>query len=168
MVAISVTAMSIGVIPFMITKVLLPAFYARQDTRTPMRAAVLTVFINIVLTVALVTPLWKMGVVAAHAGIALATALAGVANAALLWRYLRRAKLHQPGPGWGRLAIQILFGCVLMGAVVWGVRLWIGDFNALAWWHRLAWLLAAVAAGATAYAAGLLLAGLRPRHLRES
>lgn len=168
MVAISVTAMSIGVIPFMITKVLLPAFYARQDTRTPMRAAVLTVFINIVLTVAFVTPLWKMGVVAAHAGIALATALAGVANAALLWRYLRRAKLHQPGPGWGRLAIQILFGCLLMGGVVWGVRLWIGDFNVLPWWHRLAWLLGAVAAGAAAYAAGLLLAGLRPRHLRES
>ena len=56
MVATSVVAMSIGVAPFMITKVLLPAFYSRQDTRTPMRAAVLTVFINIGLTVALVTP----------------------------------------------------------------------------------------------------------------
>ena len=152
----------------MITKVLLPAFYARQDTRTPMRAAIQTVFINVALTVALVTPLWKMGVVAAHAGIALATALAGIANAALLWRSLRRANLHQPGPGWGRLAIQIVLGCVLMALAVLALRHFVGDWNQLRWMHRLGWLLVTVAAGASAYAAGLLLAGLRPRHLREA
>jgi putative peptidoglycan lipid II flippase len=167
MVATSVVAMSVGVAPFMLTKVLLPAFYSRQDTRTPMRAAILTVFINIGLTVALVTPLWHFGVVGAHAGIALATALAGVANAALLWRYLGRTGLYRPEPGWRRLALQIATGCALMAATVLAMRLWAGEWTAMGWWLRLGWLLAAVAAGGAAYAAGLVLTGLRPRHLRE-
>ena len=168
MVAISVTAMSVGVLPFMLTKVLLPAFYARQDTRTPMRAAILTVFFNIGLTIALVTPLWHWGVVAAHAGIALATALAGIFNAVLLWRSLRQAGLYKPEPGWRKLAIQIVAGSLLMILAVLAVRHLVGDWNALRWLHRLFWLMAAVAAGAAAYGAGLLLAGLRPRHLREA
>jgi len=167
MVAVSVTAMSLGVPAFMISKVLLPAFYARQDTRTPMRAAVYTVFINIGLTILLVTPLWQQKVVAAHGGIALATALAGIANAALLWRYLRRDGLYQATPGWWRLAAQIAAGCLLMALAVLALRAYVGDWSALRGSLRLAWLLAAVGAGALAYAIGLLLAGLRPRHVRE-
>jgi putative peptidoglycan lipid II flippase len=167
MVGLSVIAMSVGVAPFMISKVLLPAFYARQDTRTPMRAAIYTVFINIGLTVALVTPLWHLGFVGAHVGIAGATALAGLANTLLLWRYLRVAGLYQPQPGWRKLVIQIATGCVLMSLAVLAMRQWVGDWNALNWQWRLTWLLAAVAVGGAAYGAGLLLAGLRPKHLRE-
>lgn len=168
MVAVSLTAMSLGVPAFMLSKVLLPAFYARQDTRTPMRAAVLTVFLNIGLTVALVTPLWRQGVEAAHGGIAAATALAGMGNALLLWRYLRRDGLYRPERGWWRLALQIALGCALMTAAVLLVRHHVGDWGALRATHRIAWLLAAVGAGAVAYALGLLMAGLRPRHLREA
>jgi putative peptidoglycan lipid II flippase len=168
MVAISVMAMSVGVLPFMLTKVLLPAFFARQDARTPMRAAVQTVFFNIGLTILLVMPLWKGGVVAAHAGIALATALAGIVNALLLWRSLRKAGLYAPEPGWRRLVIQIGAGCILMTVAVLAIRHVAGDWNAMRWQLRLLWLMAAVAAGAAAYGAGLLLAGLRPKHLREA
>jgi len=46
--------MSVGVPGFMLTKVLAPAFFARQDARTPMRAALKTVMFNLVLTIALV------------------------------------------------------------------------------------------------------------------
>lgn len=169
MVAISVTAMSLGVPAFMLSKVLLPAFYSRQDTRTPMRAAVITVFVNILLTVALVTPLWYYGVAKAHAGIALATALAGIANAALLWRYLTRQGLYRPERGWLRLFAQIGLGLALMAAVVLSARAWVGDWSQLpAWYLRAGWLLGVVAAGAAAYALGLALGGLRPRHLREA
>ena len=40
MTALSLIAMSLGIPGFMASKVLLSAFYARQDTKTPMRAAV--------------------------------------------------------------------------------------------------------------------------------
>ena len=81
-----------------------------------MRAAIWTVVINVILIAVLVTPMWKMGLPFAHAGIAAATAIAGTFNAALLWRWLRRDGTYQPEPGWGRwllrLAIALLLGHV--------------------------------------------------------
>ena len=130
-----------------------------------MRAAIATVFINIGLMVLLTTPLWWFGVPGAHVGIALATALAGIANAVLLWRWLRRDGIVQPQSGWGRFLLQIGLGLVLMGLAVLALRQHVGDFGELPALQRVAWLLAAVAAGALAYAAGLLLAGVRPRRV---
>ena len=167
MVAAAIVAMSLGVPAFMLSKVLLPAFYARQDTRTPMRAALATVVANVVLTIALVTPLWHAGFERAHAGIALATALAGILNAALLWRYLRQQSLYTPEPGWLRLGMQITLALAGMAVVVLAARNAVGDWAHYAWYGRVGLLLGVVAAGAAAYALGLWVAGLRPRHLRE-
>jgi putative peptidoglycan lipid II flippase len=167
MVGYALTAMSIGIPAFMLSKVLLPAFYARQDTRTPMRVAVTTVIANVLLTVAIVTPLWLHKVPFAHAGIAAATALAGVLNALLLWRRLRQQGLYLPEPGWGRWLARISIGLLAMAAAVLVVRGWVGDWTALRGAARWMWLLVAVGAGATAYGAALLAFGLRLRHLRH-
>jgi putative peptidoglycan lipid II flippase len=169
MVAVAVVAMSVGVPAFMLSKVLLPAFYARQDTRTPMRAAVITVLANVVLTAVLVLALRWAGMVAPHGGIALATSLAGVLNAVLLWRYLMRQGAYRAEKGWLRLFAQILFGATLMVVVVAWARMQLGDWAELGdWYLRLGWLLLVVGAGALAYGLGLLIAGVRPRHLREA
>jgi len=167
MVGYALTAMGVGIPAFMLSKVLLPAFYSRQDTRTPMRAAVLTVVANVVLTVALVTPMYFAGLPYAHAGIAGATALAGILNAALLWRYLRRDGIYLSQPGWGRWLWRIVAGLLLMAVVVVGLREWVGDWTAMPGLWRWAWLLAVIAAGAGAYGAVLVVMGLRPRHLRH-
>lgn len=166
MVGHALMAMSIGIPAFMLTKVLLPAFYSRQDTRTPMRAAVHTVIANVVLTVALVTPLWRMGFASAHAGIALATALAGIINAALLWRYLRRAGVYRAQPGWWIWLLRIALALVVMAAVVLVLRGWVGEWMDMPGMWRWIWLLILVGAGALAYALVLLALGLRLRHLR--
>src|SRR3546814_13645635 len=81
MAAISLSAMSLGVPAFMLSKVLAPAFYARQDMKTPMRAAIITVVANVLLTAGLTAPLWLHEVTGAHGGIALAPALAGLPHA---------------------------------------------------------------------------------------
>lgn len=168
MAAISLSAMSLGIPAFMLSKVLSPAFYARQDTKTPMRAAILTVIANVAMTVGFTWPLWHYGVQGAHGGIALATGLAGIFNAWLLWRYLRRDGLLKPQPGWGMHLLRIGVGCGLMAAVVLLLNARIGDWTAIAnpWW-RAGLLLAVVAAGAAAYAVALVALGLRPRHLRH-
>ena len=168
MAAISLSAMSLGIPAFMLSKVLSPAFYARQDTRTPMRAAILTVIANVVLTIALTTPLWLNKVPGAHGGIALATGLAGIFNAWLLWRYLKRAGLLRPQPGWGRYWLRLGVACAVMAAVVLGLRLYIGDWTTMpSLLHRALLLLAVVAAGGIAYVLALLAMGLRPRDLRH-
>ncbi|MHC9085911.1 murein biosynthesis integral membrane protein MurJ [Luteimonas sp. RIT-PG2_3] len=168
MAAVSLSAMSIGVPAFMLSKVLSPAFYSRQDTRTPMRAAILTVVANIVLTIGLTTPLWLNDTPGAHGGIALATALAGIFNAWLLWRYLRRAGIYQPQAGWAAFLLRLLAGCLAMSAVVLGLHAWIGEWTDIhGATHRIGWLVLVIGAGGLAYAATILATGLRPRHLRH-
>ena len=71
-----------------------PGYFARQDTRTPVRVGIIALVANLVLNLALVVPL-------AHAGLALATSLAAFINAGLLYRGLRLGGHHRPRPGWG-------------------------------------------------------------------
>jgi putative peptidoglycan lipid II flippase len=114
-----------------------------------------------------VTPLYFNDVPYAHAGIAGATALAGILNAALLWRYLRRDGIYRAERGWLRWLLRIAAGLVAMAAVVVVLRQWVGDWTAMAGLMRWAWLLVVVAAGAAAYGFVLVVLGLRPRHLRH-
>ncbi len=166
MTALSLVAMSLGIPGFMASKVLLSAFYARQDTRTPMSAAIKTVFINVALTAVLVTPLWLGKVPGAHAGIALATGLAGLANAWLLWRSLRKDGDFTLSAGWGRHLLRIGLACLALAAAVLAANHAIGDWRA--WSGTMRWLLmlGAVAAGAGAFGLALLVSGWRPRELR--
>ena len=168
MTALSLSAMCLAIPAFMLTKVLAPAFYARQDTKTPMRAAIITVFVNVILIVAIVTPLWRHDVPGAHAGIALATGLAGIGNAFLLWRYLRRDGVWQAGPGWGRALVRIALAGVAMVAVLIALRFGPWDWRALHGVSRWLWLFGTILAGAATYGAVLLALGWRPRELRHA
>ncbi|HYB54958.1 MAG TPA: murein biosynthesis integral membrane protein MurJ [Alphaproteobacteria bacterium] len=88
MTAAALTAFALGLPAYVIVKALAPAFFAREDTATPVRAAVLAVVTNIVLSLALLHPLGPTG-------IALATSLAAWVNAAALavslWRHAHLA-----------------------------------------------------------------------------
>jgi putative peptidoglycan lipid II flippase len=79
----ALAAFSLGLPAYVLIKVLTPGFYARSDTRTPVRVAVASMMLNLALNLALI---WKLGQV----GLALSTALAAWANAAALYLILRR------------------------------------------------------------------------------
>ena len=77
----SLMAFSLGVVCFMAVKVLVTAFYSRQDIKTPVKIASLSVGVNIVLNALL---MWPLG----HVGIALATTIASLINMIFLWAML--------------------------------------------------------------------------------
>lgn len=166
MAALSLVALAIGLPGFMLAKVLAPAFFSRQDTRTPVRAALFTVGANIALCAAIVTPLWLLGVEGAHAGIALATALAGTLNAWLLWRYLRRDGRMRWQPGWGRFGLRVGLACVAMLGAVLAARLHVGAWGELPVMMRVLHLAWVVGLGVVVYAGVLAALGFRPRDLR--
>ncbi|MGJ8522944.1 putative lipid II flippase MurJ [Carnimonas sp. R-84981] len=118
MTAMSLRALCFGMIGYMLIKVLAPGFYARQDTKTPVRIGIVAVVANMVFNLLLVGPL-------AHVGLALSTALASFVNAGLLGRGLWRAGVLRFHKGWWRYGLQIGSACLLMAAaLLWWVPPW--------------------------------------------
>ncbi|MFE8072822.1 murein biosynthesis integral membrane protein MurJ [Marinobacteraceae bacterium S3BR75-40.1] len=157
--AMSLRAYAFGLVAFMLVKVLAPGFFARQDTATPVRIAVIAMVSNMVFNLILVFPL-------AHAGLALATALSAWMNAGLLWRGLRKENAYQAAPGWGRFALQLLLANGVMG----GAILWYAD-TAGSWlaggvFDKVTHMAILVALGGGLYFATLFATGVRIRHFR--
>ena len=149
-------AYSGGLLGLILVKVLAPAFYARQNIRTPVKVAVVTLVITQLLNLAFIGPL-------AHAGLALATGVGSCLNAGALYYLLRKRAIHQPAPGWGRFLFKLLLAVTLMAVVLWFAA---GDpqrWMAAAAPVRVGCLLGLVALGAGVYFAALWLMGFRMR-----
>ncbi|SDI11319.1 putative peptidoglycan lipid II flippase [Pseudomonas flavescens] len=151
-------AYSVGLLGMLLVKVLAPAFYARQDIRTPVRIAMFTLLMTQVMNV-----LFVFVIPLAHAGLALAIGLAACLNAGLLFWKLRASGFYQPQPGWGLFTGKLLAAMLVMVVVLVGM-LWLmpawSDGNML---QRLLRLGALVAAGALSYLAVLGILGFRLR-----
>lgn len=161
----SLMAYAVGLTGFALIKVLAPAYFARQDVRTPVRIGVLAVGVNFGLNIVLVIPWAMLGGYAPHAGLALSTALAALVNATLLWRGLHKRRIYQPSPGWWLFLGRVAIATLALGAALWfgaqALGPWIGaPLEARVW--RLAVL---VAGGLAVYALALFVLGVRPRHL---
>ena len=153
----SLRAYSIGLLGYILIKVLVPGFTARQDMKTPVRYGIHAMIVSLVLNVVLVFPL-------AHAGLALATSLGAFFNAALLLKKLRKEKVYQPVSGWGLFFIRVLLASATMSATLY---YWVD----VSWWNqwgsgeRVINLLKWISIGLVIYSATLVLTGLRLRHL---
>jgi len=154
----SLVMYAIGLPAFILIKVLSSGFFSRQDTKTPVKVAVVAMVANVVLNLLLVFPL-------AHAGLALATSLSACLNAALLYRILRRDRGFDTEPGWhGYLARIILALAVMALGLVFLVP------EQLLWfqwdmYERAVNVVLCTLAGALGYFAVLWLAGLRLHNL---
>jgi len=158
MAARSLMAYSIGLMGFILVKVLSPGFFARQDTKTPVKIGIIAMVANMVMNVILVFPL-------AHAGLALATSLSAFLNAFLLFRVLRREGVYSPESGWLKLMLQVLVANLAMAALLWWGAGDLQSWFALSGWQRCMQLLLWIAAGAALYFAVLLLSGVKFRQL---
>src|SRR5690606_25729696 len=98
-----------GVLGFMMAKVLASAYYACQDIKTPVKIAMLTVVVNILGNLMLVSTF-------AHQGLAMATSLSALFNAATLGIILLRRQMMQAEPGWGQYTLRLLVSGLSMVA----------------------------------------------------
>jgi len=151
-------AFSIGLVGFVLVKVLAPGFYARQDTKTPMKIGAISMGANIVLSLALIYPF-------RHVGLALAISMAAFVNAGLLFWLLIRQNVYRPQPGWNLFLTRVLGGSAAMTALLmWGVADLLDWFKADLVW-RVSRLLGWVGAGVLTYLVTILILGLRPGQL---
>lgn len=151
--ATALTAFAIGLPGFVLIKVFQPAFFAREDTKTPMRFAAVSVAVNIAGSLALFPFLQ-------HVGIAIATSAAGWLNAALLASVLLRRGDFVADSGLRRRLLLLLLASLLMGAVLFfGIGLfdsWLTDPSGLT---RSLGLAAVVAAGVILFGVFVQLTG---------
>ncbi len=161
-------AYSIGFMGFSFVKVLVPGFYARQETRLPVRFAVISLAIGIAMSLALfaAAKIWRLP--AAHAGLAASTSLTACLNSALLFHRLKRDGVYRPGAGWGAFSLRILLANAALAAVVIAMSSDLATWIAMGTWVRAARLAAVIAVAITSYFAVLFAAGLRPSHLRSA
>ncbi len=183
MTALSVFGLSFGLPAFALVKTVLPAFYARQDTRTPVRAGLASMVANMVFNIALLAllvALWvpeearQEGVMATlarvpglHFALGIASALSSYLNLVLLWRWLRRADVFDLQPGWTRFLVRLLLANLTMGLALWFGLQVAPDFTVVDKWQRIGWLGALVGGGALVYAVAMLVLGFRLRDFRE-
>jgi putative peptidoglycan lipid II flippase len=102
MVRRSLWVLSLGIPAFMLVKVLASSFYARQNIRTPVKVAAISLGANVLLAITLIFPL-------KHMGLALATSITSTINAALLFYMMWRDGFYQPSSGWLGFLLRIIF-----------------------------------------------------------
>lgn len=159
MASMSLQAYGLGLLAFMLIKVLAPGYFSRQDMKTPVKIAVIAMVANMVFNLILIYPL-------AHAGLALATAISAFLNAGLLLRGLRKQGVFHWSPGWGRWLVQLGFANLSLAALLLYFAPAANDWLAAGLWQRIEWMSLLIVASIGVYLAVLMLFGLRPRHLR--
>ena len=110
--ASALAAFSVGVPAYVLIKVLTPGFYARQDTKTPVRLAVISMLFNLVGNLTLI---WHFG----HVGVAIATAFSAWVNTGLLYGVLHRRGQLQLDARLRRKALRIIAAGAAMGVALW-------------------------------------------------
>lgn len=160
----SLKAYALGLFAFMLIKVLVPGYFARQDMKSPVRIGIIAIIANIMMKPMVVIPLvmlWGLG----HVGLAFTTAMAAYVNAYLLYRGLRKSEVYSPASNWPRLwlrygAANLVLVAVLLGFLsLW--NLWSGDVL-----ERILRLAVVCVAGFAAYMVALLAVGVRLRDFR--
>ncbi len=166
MTALALQAYAAGLIGFSLVKILAPAYFARENTKTPVRIALIALSVNLVLSIGLAWYLTTRDIGGPHAGLAAATSFAAVLNAALLYRGLRKDQILLHSSGWLALLSRVGAACLIMYIVLFQL------LRPLEWWitasfgGRAVWLALTIATAASAYFVALLILGVRLSQLR--
>ncbi|MDQ2878510.1 MAG: murein biosynthesis integral membrane protein MurJ [Pseudomonadota bacterium] len=148
----ALAAFSIGLPSYILVKVLTPGYYARADTRTPVRYATISMAVNLALNLALIVPL-------KHMGPPLATALASSVNVFLLYRTLRKRGHFVPDARLRRRAWRLALAALAMGGMLWLLEGYLTPYTHGGWLIRTAAMAVLVAAGGVVYAVATFVLG---------
>jgi putative peptidoglycan lipid II flippase len=160
-------AYSWGLMGFSFVKVLVPGYYARQNTRRPVRIAMTALAVTMSLNVLIVLPLSFADFHNLHILVATNTCIGAAINTWLLWSGLRREGVLTHSSGWPAFVMRVVLANAAMGVLLWWLA---GDTTrwvAMGFMERVLRGGGAIVLGAAVYFAVLFLSGMRYRHLRS-
>jgi len=144
--ALTLSLIALGLPAYVLVKVLTPGFYARRDTATPVKVAIVVLVVNVILNFALIWGLgWGIG------GLAAAVALSSWLNCVILYVLLHR-RGHFQIEAWlaSRLARQLLAAGAMVAALF-ALKILLGSWFTGSLGHRLAGVMALVGGGMAVY-----------------
>jgi putative peptidoglycan lipid II flippase len=158
----ALVAYSLGLTGLILVKVLAPGYYARQNMRTPVKIAVVTLVATQLMNLLFVRFLHLD-----HAGLALSIGLGACFNAWFLFVGLRRRKIYMALPGWPMFTLKLLCALAAMALALWFAAGDAGSWLNVSWTLRVPRLAMVVAAGSAVYFASLWLLGFRLRDFNK-
>ncbi len=165
MASMSLMAYSLGLPAFILIKILANAFYARQDSKTPVRIGIISMIINMVFNVIFVLTLLNYTDIPAHVGLALATTGSAYCNAALLALALRREQYLTLNRSFTLILLKLLLAALGMTILLFALSQDLHFWSQLEWFDRLIELILLILPAILCYILLLWIMGVRPRHL---
>jgi len=160
MASYSLIAYSVGLVGFMLVKVLAPGFYSRQDTKTPVKFGIICMAANMLFNIVLAIPF-------GYIGLALATSLSGILNAVLLYVALHRQSVYSVSRDSVYFILKVFFATLCMV----GVITLIGEYQNyqdVSFSQRVLQLVICILSAVTAYIFVALVTGIRLKHLKPA
>jgi putative peptidoglycan lipid II flippase len=148
----ALAAFSIGLPSYILIKVLTPGYYARHDTKTPVRFALISMLVNLGLNLALIPTL-------GHIGPPLATAVAATVNVALLFYTLRKRGNFVADDQLKKRSWRLAVAALLMGGALWLLLDLFMPYTQGSWLIRGGAMAVLVGSGCAIYAVAAFLSG---------
>ncbi len=158
--SLSLLAYASGLLNFMLIKVLAPGYYARQDTKTPVRYGIIAMISNMLFNVIFAS-------FYGYVGLAMATALSALVNASLLYRGLHIKGIYQISRQTLLFALRLGVAAACMAALIVVLMPVFESWVAMTFSFRAFWLAGLIVMGAGTYGLILVILGLRMHHLRS-
>lgn len=167
--ALSLKALAGGVLAFMLIKIFAPGFFARQDTKTPVKIGIIAVVSNIVFSIVLILLFKHVLHIPQHAALALASTLAAFVNAGLLYFNLHKSNVFRFGKHWRKIILQYGMANIAMIIALFALQAYVlPNTLEISQFQRVLYLVGLCLVGAVCYGVALLLTGFRPSQLKQT
>lgn len=153
----SLWAFNAGLLSFMLIKILANGYYARQDTKTPVKIGIIAMMSNMGFNL--------LAIPFSYVGLAIASAMSATLNAYLLYRGLAKADVYHFSRKSAVFFAKVLLAAIAMGAAVWYYVPEINQWAKMDFFMRVYWLVWLIVLAAIVYGATLILLGVRKHHL---
>ena len=153
----SLWAFNAGLLSFMLIKILANGYYARQDTKTPVKIGIIAMVSNMGFNL--------LAIPFSYVGLAIASAMSATLNAYLLYRGLAKSDVYHFSRKSAVFFGKVLLAAIAMGAAVWYYVPEINQWAKMDFFMRVYWLVWLIVLAAIVYGATLILLGIRKHHL---
>ncbi len=165
MTAFSLLAYMLALPAYIINKILLPAYYSRKDTKSPVKIGIIAMLSNIVLNFAFVGVLIYLDFVALHVGLALASAVSGWMQTFMLYNGLKKNGVIPGGVIQWSFVLKLLVASVIMAGSIMLLLSYLGDWSINGGLVRFGYLLTCIALGSLVYFVTLFLMKVQVKKL---